>query len=102
MPWEELNIEEWAKERDVDIEELRQKEKLIKKIIRARNSSNLTQAELAKLVGVSQSRISQIESRTKIDRIKFDVLLKILQVLGFEFSISTRRTREPKLDEIAA
>jgi transcriptional regulator with XRE-family HTH domain len=62
----------------------------------------LTQSELAALVGVSQSRISQIESRVKVDKITFDVLLSILQAMGFGFSISTKKLREPDLESTAA
>ena len=102
MPWKELKLEKWAKQKGIDLEELRQKEKLIKRIIRARKDLQLTQAELAKLVGVSQSLIVQIESRIKMDRITFDVLLNILQAMGFGYSISTRKVREAKLSSNAA
>lgn len=102
MAWEEFDIEEWARKKGVDIDELRQKEKLIKKIIKARKDLKLTQAELAHLVGVSQSRISQIESRVRVDKITFDVLLSVLQVMGFGFSITARKVREPDLEELVA
>ena len=100
MAWEELDIEEWAKEKGVDINELRRKEKLIKKIIRARKNLGLTQKDLAYRVGVSQSRISQIESRIKVDRITFDVLFSVLKAMGFELSVTARKVREPDLEDL--
>ena len=102
MTWKEFDLEQWAEETGIDLEELRQKEKLIKKIIKARKEFGLTQKELAHLVGVSQSRIAQIESRVGMDKITFDVLLRVLQVMGFGFSISARKIREPDLETLVA
>jgi len=102
MPWKELNIEEWARKRGIDINELREKEKLIKRIVSIRKNLKLTQADIAKLVGVSQSRIAQIESRIKIEKISFDVLINILRAMGYGFTVSTRKLREPDLGMLAA
>lgn len=94
MPWAKVSIEQWAEELDVNINELRQKDKLIEKIVRSRNRFGLTQGQLAEMVGVSQPRIAQIENRTRIGRISFDVLINILGILGHDFKITTRRVRD--------
>ena len=46
------------------------------------------------MVGVSQPRIAQIENRTKVGKISFDVLFNILGVLGHDFKITTRKVRD--------
>ena len=93
MPWKKVDIDEWAEELGVNINELRQKEQLIEKIVKSRKGVNLTQGQLAEMVGVSQPRIAQIENRTKIGKISFDVLFKILGVLGHDIRITTRKVR---------
>ena len=95
MPWQEVNLETWAAELGVDLYELRQKDQLIDQIVTTRTELELTQTQLAKLVGVSQPRIAQIENRVKIGTIKFDALFKILTTLGYEINIGTRRARQP-------
>lgn len=94
MPWKNVDIDEWAEELGVNINELRQKEQLIEKIVKYRKQFALTQGELAEMVGVSQPRIAQIENRTKIGKISFDVLFNILGVLGHDFKITTRKVRD--------
>ncbi len=93
MPWKKVDIDEWAEELGVNINELRQKEQLIEKIVKSRKGVNLTQGQLAEMVGVSQPRIAQIENRTKIGKISFDVLFNILGVLGHDIRITTRKVR---------
>lgn len=97
MPWQKVDLESWAQEIGVDLLELRQKNQLIEEIVNAREELGLTQVQLAKLVGVSQPRIAQIENRTRIGSIKFDVLLQILGHLGFAFDIRMHKVREPDL-----
>ena len=46
------------------------------------------------MVGVSQPRIAQIENRTKIGQISFDILFNILGTLGHNFKITTRKVRD--------
>ena len=94
MPWKKVNIEQWAEELGVNTNELRQKEQLIEKIVKSRKRFGLTQGQLAEMVGVSQLRIAQIENRTKIGKISFDVLFNILGVLGHDFKITTRKVRD--------
>ena len=94
MSWEKVDIEQSAEELGVNINELRQKEQLIEKIVRSRKRFGLTQGQLAEMVGVSQPRIAQIENRTTIGKISFDVLFNILGVLGHDFKITTRKVRD--------
>lgn len=57
------------------------KNRLIKLIIETRKKQNLTQAEVAKLMGATQSVISRMEcGSTK--SITIDYLLKVIAVLG--------------------
>lgn len=94
MPWKKVDIDEWADELGVNINELRQKEQLIEKIVKCRKQFALTQGQLAEMIGVSQPRIAQIENRTKVGKISFDVLFNILGVLGHDFKITTRKVRD--------
>ena len=91
MPWQKIDLKTWATELGIDLHELRQKDQLIDQIITARKEFGLTQIQLAKLAGVSQPRIAQIETRAKIGTIKFDALFKILTALGYEFNIDMRK-----------
>jgi len=51
----------------------------------------MSQAALAKKVGVSQSRIAQIESGVGTAKITFDVLFGVLSALGFTVKVHLRR-----------
>ena len=102
MPWETIDLETWAKELGININELRQKDQLIARIVKTRKQLGLTQTQLATLVGVSQPRIAQIENRVKISKITFDTLLHILDALGHDYKITMKQVRKPKLDQIAA
>ena len=90
MGWKPVNLTKWADEMGVDINEIDQKLKLRDMIIKVRNRKGLTQEDLAELVGVSRSRVAQIEAGVKLHRTSFDVLLRILQGLGCRYSISAR------------
>ena len=91
MPWKEMAIEELAESLGVIANEVREKQKLIDQIIKARKAAGLSQAALAKEVGVSQGRIAQIESSVGTSKITFDVLLNILTQLGFDFKVVPKR-----------
>jgi len=82
MAWKELNLNELAKTLGVNVIEVREKQRLIQLIIATRKKKRLTQAALAKKMGVSQGRIAQIESGIGTAKVTFDVLLNILTVLG--------------------
>jgi predicted XRE-type DNA-binding protein len=101
MPWEKVDIDQWAEELGVNINELRQKEQLIVKIVKSRKRFGLTQGQLAELIGVSQPRIAQIENRVKIGKTSFDILFNILNVLGHDFKITTRKVRELDLQTVS-
>lgn len=91
MTWKNVNLEQWASEMGVDIHEINQKLQLRELIIKLRNRQKLTQDELAKNVGISRSRIAQIENGIRLHKMSFDVLLRIVQALGYNYSIATRK-----------
>lgn len=91
MAWKEMTIEDTAKSLGVDVSEVQEKQRLIQLIIKARKGCGLSQAALAKKIGVTQSRIAQIESGIGTVNITFDVLFAILSVLGYEFKIIMKK-----------
>jgi predicted transcriptional regulator len=91
MAFKEMSVEELADTLKVNLSEVREKQKLAKLIVKERKSQNLSQALLAKKVGVSQGRIAQIESGVGTSKITFDVLLNVLATLGFDFKIHAKR-----------
>jgi len=91
MPFKETSIEELAENLGVNLSEVREKQKLMRLIVKARKERKLSQVELAKKVGVTQGRIAQIESGVGTARVTFDVLLNVLSVLGFDFKIHAKR-----------
>lgn len=90
MPWETMSVEELAEKLGIDIAEAREKQRLIRKIVAARKEKRLSQAALAKKVGVSQGRIAQIESGIGTAQISYDVLLKVLSTLGIDYKITLK------------
>lgn len=91
MAWKEMTTEELAQSLGVNAKEVQEKQKLIQLIIKVRKARGLSQAALAKKVGVSQSRIAQVESGVGTAKVTFDVLLNILMVLGYDFTIVPKR-----------
>jgi DNA-binding XRE family transcriptional regulator len=91
MPWSTITTRQLAEDLGIDYDENEQKHELIKKIVRVRSERGMTQAELAKRLGVSQSRIAKIESRVGVHRVSFDVLLRILATLGYRCKITPRK-----------
>jgi HTH-type transcriptional regulator/antitoxin HipB len=91
MAWKEMTVEELASNLGVNVKEVQEKQKLIQLITKARKASGLSQAALAKRVGVSQSRISQVESGVGTSKVTFDVLLNLLSVLGYDFKIVPKK-----------
>ena len=92
MSWKKIKPDELAESLGVNSSEAREKQKLIKLIIEARKKNKLSQVELAKKVGVTQSRIAQIESGIGTSRVSFDVLLNILTELGYDYRIVSKRS----------
>lgn len=91
MAWKETNFEEIARSLGVSPSEIREKQKLIQLIVETRKKKGLSQVSLAKKLGVSQSRIAQIESGIGTSKISFDILLNILGELGYEFKIVSKK-----------
>lgn len=91
MPWKTVTAAEIAKTFGLDIGEMREKQHLMLLIAKERKSRKMTQADLAKKIGVTQGRIAQIESGIGTSRTSFDVLLGILTKLGYQFKIVTKK-----------
>lgn len=91
MAWKEMTIEELAESLGVNPSEVREKQHLIKLIIKARKLNGLSQEGLAKKIGVTQGRIAQIESGVGTAKITFDLLLHILGILGYDFKIVSKK-----------
>ena len=91
MAWKEMTVEELAESLGVNPSEVREKQHLIKLIIKARKSRGLSQEGLAKKIGVTQGRIAQIESGIGTAKITFDLLLHILGTLGYDFKIVSKK-----------
>ena len=91
MAWKEMNINELAKSLGVNASEVREKQKIIQLIVKARKEQKLSQAAMAKKIGLTQGRIAQIESGVGTSKITFDILLNILVALGFDFKILPKR-----------
>lgn len=91
MAWKETNFEKLAKTLGVNPAEVREKQKLIELIATARKEKGLSQAALAKKLGISQGRVAQIEGGIGTAKVSFDVLLNVLTQLGYEFKIQPRR-----------
>ncbi len=91
MPWEELSLNELALALGVNPREIREKRKLIHRIKVMRNEMGLSQAQLAKKLKVTQGRIAQIESGIGTRTVSFDLLLHILDTLGCDYTITSRK-----------
>jgi DNA-binding XRE family transcriptional regulator len=91
MAWKETNFEKLAKALGVNPVEVREKQKLAELIAEARKEKGLSQAALGKKIGLSQSRIAQIESGLGTAKISFDVLLNVLRFLGYEVKFVPRK-----------
>ena len=91
MGWKKVNLSKWADDLGVDINEIDQKLKLRDLIINIRAKKGLSQEELAELVGVSRSRIAQIEAGIKLHKTTFDVFLRVLQGLGYRYRITASK-----------
>jgi DNA-binding XRE family transcriptional regulator len=86
-----INLEDWSNEMGIDIHEIDQKLKIRDIIVKVRKKQEITQEELAEKVGVSRSRVAQIENGIKLHKMSFDILLRVLQGLGYKYNITARR-----------
>ena len=91
MAWKEMTVQELAKSLGADITEVREKQKLIGMIIKIRKAKKLSQAALAKKLGISQARIAQIESGIGTAQVTFDVLFSVLVALGYDYRVVTSK-----------
>ena len=87
MPWKEIELGELAETLGIDLAEVREKQRLIDMIIKIRKAKKMSQTVLAKRLGVSQSRVAQIESGVGTARVSFDVLFHILTALGYDYKV---------------
>ena len=71
-----------------EYEKLKPRYEAIEQIIRARKEQNITQAELAKMVGTQKSNISRLESGNYNPTLDF--LTKISEALGKNLSEQVR------------
>lgn len=71
IPWEEIT-DEWKKDPEYlkEYERLEPEFALKRELIRARARAHLTQVEIAKRMGTTQSAVARIESRTRSVSIK--------------------------------
>ncbi len=91
MAFKEISVEKIAQSFNVNLPEIREKQRLIAIIVKERKAKKISQSSLAKKLGVSQARIAQIESGVGTSKVTFDVLLNVLFNLGFDFKIQTRK-----------
>jgi len=91
MAWKEMTVNEIADSLGIDANEVREKQNLIHQIVKERKARKMSQAQLAKKLGLSQGRIAQIESGIGTAKITFDVLLNLLTTLGYQFKIISKK-----------
>jgi transcriptional regulator with XRE-family HTH domain len=91
MAWKEVSIEELAKSLGANVTEIREKQRLVGLIVKTRKANKLSQAALAKKLGISQARIAQIESGVGTAKVTFDVLFNMLVALGYDYRVVTKK-----------
>jgi predicted XRE-type DNA-binding protein len=91
MAWKEISVEELAKALGANDAEIREKQRLVGLIVKARKAKKLSQADLAKKLGISQARIAQIESGIGTAKVTFDVLFNMLVALGYDYRVVTKK-----------
>jgi len=75
-----------------EAEHLKVRADLMVALTKLLDSRGLSQAEAARLLGVSQPRISDL-MRGKIDKFSSDTLISMLAAAGAQVSVSVRRGR---------
>jgi len=91
MAWKEVSIEELAKSLGANVTEIREKQRIVGLIVTTRKEKKLSQAALAKKLGLSQARIAQIESGVGTAKVTFDVLFNMLVALGLDYRVVTKK-----------
>jgi transcriptional regulator with XRE-family HTH domain len=87
MAWKEMTLAELARSLGADLAEVREKQRLMEMIIKIRKAKKMSQAALAKKLGVTQSRVAQIECGIGTSKVTFDVLFHILTSLGYDYKV---------------
>ncbi len=91
MAWKETSVEALAKSLGANVAEVREKQRLVKVIVKARKDKGLSQTALAKKLGISQARVAQIESGVGTAKVTFDVLFNMLVALGLDYRVVTKK-----------
>jgi transcriptional regulator with XRE-family HTH domain len=91
MAWKEISIEELAKSLGANVTEIREKQRLVGLIVKTRKAKKLSQATLARKLGISQARVAQIESGVGTAKVTFDVLFNMLVALGYDYRVVTKK-----------
>jgi predicted XRE-type DNA-binding protein len=91
MAWKEISVEELAKSLGANVAEIREKQRLVRLIVKTRKAKKLSQAALAKKLGISQARVAQVESGVGTAKVTFDVLFNTLVELGFDYRVVTKK-----------
>lgn len=92
MPFKKVKTKTLAKELGLNYEEVKEKQRLIRKIVEIRKVKKVSQAALAKKMKLTQSRIAQIESGVGTAKITFDVLFNVLDSLGYSVKLQVKKT----------
>ncbi len=90
MPWKEVSTEDLAKKAGINLAVVREKQRLMAFISKARKKAKLSPAALAKKVGITQKRVTQIESGVGTSKVTFDLLFSIFRTLGYNLKIIVR------------
>lgn len=91
MGFKTVDLRVLSEELGVNYFEVKEKQRLIERIVKLRGDHGLSQIELGKMIGVSQGRIAQIESGVGTSRISFDVIFNIIHALGFNCEVRLRK-----------
>jgi len=92
MAFKEIKTKSLAKDLGINLDEVKEKQRLIDKIVEIRKAKKISQAALAKKMGLTQSRIAQIESGVGTAKITFDVLFHVLQSLGYSIKLQVKKS----------
>ena len=71
-----------------EYEALKPKYDMIRSVIKRRNELNLSQADLARIIGTKQPAISRLENG---DNATLTTFSKVVEALGLEVSVNTRK-----------
>ena len=85
------NVEEFAKAyglTDIDLAIIKEKSRIIKKLIKVREEKNISQAKLAKMLETKQPAIARMESG-ECSKVSFDFLFKAAMILEVNIAIRT-------------